>query len=116
MNKMKLGLSKYAQMGQDEEFVDPEERAQETVITCMSDCMYAQNPEKTCMLKNVSLAMSEAGQFTCGQYAPSQQAQAPGMAQSQPQQAQPAAKAAPAQKPAAKPAPAKKPEVKTATK
>ena len=44
-----------------------------TTITCLSDCIYAQNPEKTCMLKNVTFNMSEDGAFECGQYQPAQQ-------------------------------------------
>lgn len=68
-----LGLAKLAE--QETEAVLPEEKEDETLVTCMSDCMYSQNPEKRCMLKSISLQMSEDGKsiFACGQYSPVQQ-------------------------------------------
>lgn len=72
------GLDKLAMDDQQMDVAGPEMPQEATnndssTITCLSDCMYAQNPEKTCMLKNVSLNMSGPGQFECGQYAPQQQ-------------------------------------------
>ncbi len=74
------GLSKVAQQEQMTEVAAPEQPANNdsTTISCLSDCMYAQNPEKTCMLKNITLNMSKEGIFECGQYSPVQaQAQEP---------------------------------------
>lgn len=71
MKKQKLGLAKLAQ--DETTVVPPEGDSQNTVVTCMSDCMYSQNPEKTCMLKNISLALGKSGEFSCGQYSPSQE-------------------------------------------
>ena len=45
----------------------------ESIITCLSDCMYCQNPEKTCMLNNVTIKMEQDGTFGCGQYSATQQ-------------------------------------------
>lgn len=59
------------------EVMQPDEDKKETVATCLSDCMYAQNPEKRCMLEAISLNMTGPGQFECGQYA-QQQAMMPG--------------------------------------
>lgn len=74
------GLSKIAQQEQMTEVATPEQPQNNdaTTITCLSDCMYAQNPEKTCMLKNITLNMSKEGIFECGQYMPVQ-AQQPDM-------------------------------------
>ena len=95
---MKLtGLDKIAQGEQETEIASPEQpmNNDSTTITCLSDCMYAQNPEKTCMLKNVSLNLTEQGSFECGQYkstqemVPEQQQASPeAQAQNVPQQAQ----------------------------
>ena len=76
------GLRKVAQQEQMTEVAAPEQPVNNdaTTITCLSDCMYAQNPEKTCMLKNITLNMSKEGIFECGQYSPIQ-AQQPQMEQ-----------------------------------
>ena len=59
------GLDKIAQGEQETEVASPEQpmNNDSTTITCLSDCIYAQNPEKTCMLKNVSLNMSKEASF-----------------------------------------------------
>lgn len=63
-----IGLKKYAQAN-PEFTTQPEPVAHETMVTCLSDCQYSQNPEKSCMLKNISLSFNEQG-FICGQYSP----------------------------------------------
>jgi len=70
-----LGLDKLAQTEDQTEVASPEQpmNNDSTTITCLSDCTYAQNPEKTCMLKNVTFNMSKEGQFECGQYTPAAQ-------------------------------------------
>ena len=65
---MILGFQKLAEFQESE--VAPEEQGHETLVTCLSDCQYAQNPEKVCMLKNISLQMIKPGVLGCGQYAP----------------------------------------------
>lgn len=73
MSLFKRGFLKHAQVGDVPVEAPPEEDNKETVVTCMSDCVYAQNPEKRCMLENISLAMDEgSGTLSCGQYAPNQ--------------------------------------------
>jgi hypothetical protein len=97
---MKTGLDKIAQGEQETEVAAPEQpmNNDSTTITCLSDCMYAQNPEKTCMLKNVSLNMSDQGAFECGQYKSAQQ-MAPEMQQAMPGQQSQAAPEQQAQQP-----------------
>ena len=65
-----LGLDKLAAGEEQTEVASPEQpmNNDSTTISCLSDCMYAQNPEKTCMLKNITLNMSKEGTFECGQY------------------------------------------------
>jgi len=116
---MKLGLSKYAQGEQEEELAGPEDTkgGGEELVTCLSDCIYAQNPEKTCMLKNIALKMSAPGKFECGQYqkvqemVPADQAAMGGIAAARQKENQEQAAPAPATKSeapaAAKPKPAK---------
>lgn len=79
---MKLGLAKLAE--EQTEVVKPEEQDKNTLVTCMSDCQYAQNPERVCMLESISLNMSKEGQFECGQYTPTQQAEPQMQAGAQP--------------------------------
>jgi hypothetical protein len=65
----------------------PVEDSENTEVTCMSDCAYAQNPEKRCQLKSISFSMSpEDGTFVCGQYMSSQPMQDPNSMQGQPMQ------------------------------
>lgn len=67
-NDFRKGFMKIAQ-DDTAEVAQPEERDKETILTCMSDCAYAQNPEKRCMLDSVSFSMDEkSGSFVCGQY------------------------------------------------
>lgn len=69
------GLDKLAQGEEQTEVAAPEQpmNNDSTTITCLSDCIYAQNPEKTCMLKNITLNMDDKGAtFECGQYSPAQ--------------------------------------------
>ncbi len=70
------------------EVAQPEQQEKETVVTCMSNCTYSQNPERRCMLEGVSLSMDEkSGAFACGQYSPAQEQPQPGMTpEVQPQQ------------------------------
>ena len=71
---MLLGLEKLAlnEMVEQSNPDSEEQNEKETVVTCISDCMYCQNPEKTCMLNNVTFSMGEDGTFSCGQYSQSQ--------------------------------------------
>ena len=88
-NDFKRGFFKLA-LDEQTEVAPPEEDAKETVVTCMSNCTYSQNPEKRCMLESVSLSMDEkSGAFTCGQYSPAQETQDPSITpEPQPQQQQ----------------------------
>ena len=75
-----FGFSKLAQEGiieQNTPETSTTEEEKETIITCLSDCVYCQNPEKTCMLSNVTLSSEGAGNFMCGQYQGGEQEQAP---------------------------------------
>jgi len=70
------GLDKLAQGEEQTEVAAPEQpmNNDSTTITCLSDCIYAQNPEKTCMLKNITLNMDEKqASLECGQYTPAQE-------------------------------------------
>ena len=74
------GILKIAE-DQQTEVAPPEENEKETIVTCMSSCTYAQNPEKRCMLEGISLSMDEgSGTFMCGQYSQMQQMQPMGQA------------------------------------
>lgn len=64
-----LGLTKKA-MEDQTEVIKPEDKDTNTNVLCNSDCSYSQNPEKLCMLRNLSLTMMEPGQFSCAQYRP----------------------------------------------
>ena len=65
----------------------PVEDSENTEVTCMSDCAYAQNPEKRCQLKSISISMNpEEGSFVCGQYMSSQPMMDPASMQGQPMQ------------------------------
>ena len=84
-----FGLSKFAQEGiieQNTPETSTTEEEKETIITCLSDCIYCQNPEKTCMLSNVTISSEGAGSFICGQYKGNEeeQAQAPAPAPAAP--------------------------------
>lgn len=61
-----LGMAKIAE--NESEVIQPEEKEVSTRVTCISDCKYSQNPERTCMLETVSLSMGKEGMFGCGQY------------------------------------------------
>lgn len=83
----KAGFFKIAQ-GEETEISQPEEKEKDTIVTCMSNCTYSQNPERRCMLEGISLSMDEqSGTFACGQYTPAQETMGAGMAhEAQPQQ------------------------------
>lgn len=61
-----LGLNKLAE--NESEVIQPEDKDISTRVTCISDCKYSQNPERTCMLETISLSMEKEGAFVCGQY------------------------------------------------
>lgn len=68
---MKIGLAKLAEF--QDEATEPMDKAnsQDTRVTCLSNCQYAQNPEKLCMLESISMQMmGQEGVFSCGQYVP----------------------------------------------
>ena len=95
INMNGFGLSKFAQEGiieQNTPETSTTEEEKETIITCLSDCIYCQNPEKTCMLSNVTISSEGAGSFICGQYKGNEEEQAQAPA---PAPAAPAAPAAP---------------------
>lgn len=74
-----FGFDKIAQEGiieQNTPETSTTEEEKETIITCLSDCIYCQNPEKTCMLNNVTISSQEGGSFMCGQYQANDQAPA----------------------------------------
>lgn len=79
------GFFKGAQEEQQTDVSMPEDNQdKDTTVTCMSDCIYSQNPEKRCTLDSVSLYLDgNAGTFSCGQYAP--QMAGPAMGPEQPQ-------------------------------
>lgn len=68
---MKIGLSKLAEFQDETSAPMDKAQSQDTRVTCLSNCQYAQNPEKLCMLESISLQMmGQDGIFTCGQYSP----------------------------------------------
>ena len=81
-NNYLSGFTKEAQDVQESEVAPAEEtaKASETAVTCLGNCMYAQNPEKKCMLESVSISMGKPGEFACGQYSPTQEQVMPGQA------------------------------------
>ena len=72
---MRFGLSKLAEEDIIEQSTPAGDQSEQkdTSVTCLSDCMYCQNPERTCMVNSVSMIQDEQGNFTCGQYSPQQQ-------------------------------------------
>lgn len=90
------GFLKVAQEGA--EVVAPESESSGSLITCIGDCIYAQNPEKQCRLANVTLIMDqETGAFSCGQYTSNAEQMAGQQVPVQNQQAQPLAQTQPQQ-------------------
>lgn len=67
-NPFLKGFLKTAQVGVEDAQAQPEEPEKETVVTCLSGCQYAQNPEKRCMLESVTFSQGEDQSFTCGQF------------------------------------------------
>ena len=67
-----IGLNKLANEDQTE-VIQPEEKEIGAKVLCNSNCTYAQNPEKLCMLGHIALTMSKDGEFVCGQYSPVQE-------------------------------------------